>query len=372
MPKDEALTEARRIMRICNACRYCEGFCAVYPAMELQQNFADQDLTYLANLCHNCRGCYYACQYAPPHEFAVNVPQTFAKLRIESYARFAWPRFLAGLFDRNGWAVTLISAVCVVVVLLLTILLQEPAVLLSSHHGEGSFYAVVPYLTMVVPAALVSVYVVVALSISSVRFWHAINVHVSQPLGERNRVGLRSLAVATWDSLSLTYLGGGGYGCYYPQDSVSHARRWFHHLVFYGFICCFIATTIAAIYAHLLQRSAPYPFLSWPVLLGTGGGVALLVGTGGLLGLKWRSDRAPDHAGARGMDVGFLVLLFLTSLTGLLLLVLRETAAMGMLLAVHLGVVLALFTTLPHGKFVHGIYRYAALIRYSVEQSRDP
>jgi citrate/tricarballylate utilization protein len=72
------------------------------------------------------------------------------------------------------------------------------------------------------------------------------------------------------------------------------------------------------------------------------------------------------------MDVGFLVLLFLTSLTGLLLLVLRETAAMGMLLAVHLGVVLALFTTLPHGKFVHGIYRYAALIRYSVEQSRDP
>ena len=48
MPKDEALTEARRIMRICNACRYCEGFCAVYPAMELQQNFADQDLTYLA------------------------------------------------------------------------------------------------------------------------------------------------------------------------------------------------------------------------------------------------------------------------------------------------------------------------------------
>ena len=23
-----------RVMQICNACRYCEGFCAVFPAME--------------------------------------------------------------------------------------------------------------------------------------------------------------------------------------------------------------------------------------------------------------------------------------------------------------------------------------------------
>ena len=63
-------------MTICNACRYCEGFCAVFPAMELRRTFTDQDLKYLANLCHNCRGCYYACQYAPPHEFNLNVPSS--------------------------------------------------------------------------------------------------------------------------------------------------------------------------------------------------------------------------------------------------------------------------------------------------------
>lgn len=350
-------------MVICNACRYCEGFCAVYPAMELQEKFTERNLIYLANLCHSCRGCYYACQYAPPHEFAVNVPKTFTKLRLESYRRYTWPAFLAGLFDRNGLAVTLISAVCVVVVLLLTVVLQEPEVVLTSHHGEGAFYTVIPYLIMVVAAVLVSLYVVVALSISSVRFWRAMNLD--------GTYGPRALASATWDSLKLTYLGGGGYGCYYPQDSVSYARRRFHHLVFYGFVCCFIATTMAAFYAHLLQRTAPYPFWSWPVLLGTGGGLALLVGTGGLLGLKWFSDRAPDHAPTRGMDVGFLVLLFLTSLTGLLLLVLRETPAMGTLLAVHLGLVLALFVTLPYGKFVHGIYRYAGLVRYAIEQSQE-
>ena len=85
MPETKLLNEAERIMVICNACRYCEGFCAVFPAMEMRRTFDDKDLVYLANLCHNCRGCYYACQYAPPHEFDVNVPQTFSDLRAETY-----------------------------------------------------------------------------------------------------------------------------------------------------------------------------------------------------------------------------------------------------------------------------------------------
>ena len=40
---------------------------------------------------------------------------------------------------------------------------------------------------------------------------------------------------------------------------------------------------------------------------------------------------------------------------------------MGVLLVIHLGAVLALFLTLPYGKFVHGIYRTAALLKYAVE-----
>ena len=70
------------------------------------------------------------------------------------------------------------------------------------------------------------------------------------------------------------------------------------------------------------------------------------------------------------MDVGFLALLFITSATGLALLFLRETRAMGVLLAIHLGVVLALFLTLPYGKFVHGLYRFAALVRFHIERKR--
>ncbi len=74
MHETDAVAEARRDIEICNACRYCEGFCAVFPAMELRREFSAGDLSYLANLCHNCRGCYYACQYAPPHEWGINVP----------------------------------------------------------------------------------------------------------------------------------------------------------------------------------------------------------------------------------------------------------------------------------------------------------
>ena len=96
-----------------------------------------------------------------------------------------------------------------------------------------------------------------------------------------------------------------------------------------------------------------------------------MAGTGGLLDLKRRMDRKPAVPEAFGMDVAFTALLFLTSLTGLLLLALRSTSLMGMLLVVHLGLVLALFITMPYGKFLHGVYRYGALVRNAIEIARD-
>ena len=47
---DEAIEEARRQAQICNSCRYCEGYCAVFPAMHINRAFSDGDLTQLANL----------------------------------------------------------------------------------------------------------------------------------------------------------------------------------------------------------------------------------------------------------------------------------------------------------------------------------
>jgi citrate/tricarballylate utilization protein len=365
VPSADLITEAGRMMVICNACRYCEGFCAVFPAMELRRTFSDQDLKYLANLCHNCRDCYYACQYAPPHEFALNIPKTFAELRLDTYREFTKPGCFAALFRRNGLSVALITALVLAVVVLLSLAYQDLSVVFGIHIGEGAFYEVIPYNIMVVSISAIALCVAAILLIALSRFWR----ETGGKLGEI--IDWRANKRAIWDVLILKYLDGGGCGCNYPADRFSMARRWFHHMVFYGFMLCFVSTSVAMIYDHFLHRSAPYPFLSWPVMLGTVGGVAMLIGTGGLLYLKTKMDPAPAASQAYGMDAGFLVLLFLTSLTGLLLMIFRETSAMGILLLIHLGVVAGLFITMPYGKFLHAVYRYAALIRNAAEQARE-
>jgi citrate/tricarballylate utilization protein len=349
-------------MVICNACRYCEGFCAVFPAMERRRTFQDGDLTYLANLCFDCRACFYACQYAPPHEFAVNVPKLFSELRAETYRDYTWPGVLALLSRRGGAAGLTTGLACVAAVLILVLLLQGPKALLSAQHGEGTFYRVVPYLAMVLPALGITLYGLAVLLIGAVRFWRDTRGSLAEMLDRS------AFWRAAEDALSLRYLRGGGDGCNYPDAAFSHARRRLHHLVFYGFLLDFAATTVAAIYDHLLGWVAPYPLVSLPVVLGTVGGVVLLVGAGGLLWLKWSSDREPADRPMAAMDVAFLMALLLTSLSGLLLLGLRDTPAMGILLAIHLGLVAALFITMPYGKFAHLFYRYAALIRNAVEE----
>ena len=72
-------------------------------------------------------------------------------------------------------------------------------------------------------------------------------------------------------------------------------------------------------------------------MLGTVGGVGLLIGPAGLFALRRRRDPALGDPASGGLDESFLALLFLTSLTGLLLLVLREQRGDGLLLVVHLG-----------------------------------
>src|SRR5262249_49497800 len=131
------------------------------------------------------------------------------------------------------------------------------------------------------------------------------------------------------------------------------ARRTFHHLTFYGFLLCFAATVLGTIYHYGLGLRAPYPFWSLPVILGTLGGIGIIVGPLGLIRLGMRLDPDLMDRTQTGMAAGFLVLLLLLGVTGLALLAFRETPAMGMLLALHLGVVLAFFVTMPYGKFVH-------------------
>ena len=365
LPLDELVEEAQRVLSICNACRYCEGYCAVFPALERRLEFNENDVHYLANLCHNCGACLYACQYAPPHEFQLNFPRILAQVRKETYKKYAWPGFLANAFERNGIVVSLATALSLAAVFLFTAWYARPDRFFSAwSDAQGSFYAVLPHGVMAGVFGAVFLFVIVAFLMGFSRFW--------PDMGEETREFLRapSFSNAASDALGLTYLDGGGDGCTYPDERPSFARRNFHHLTFYGFLLCFAATTVATIYHYVFGWKAPYPFYSLPVILGTLGGIGLLVGPVGLLWLKFQRDPELGDRSQRGMDDGFLVLLFLTSLTGLLLLGLRETRAMGTMLAIHLGAVLALFLTLPYGKFVHALYRFAALVRFHIERRR--
>ena len=357
-------SEVQRQMTVCNACRYSEGFCAVFPAMTRRLEFSQADIHYLANLCHNCGACLHACQYAAPHEFEINVPKAMAKVRLDTYAEYAWPQVMGTLYRRNGLTLALSAGTGLALFLCLTLMVMGN--LFTAMPG-GNFYGIFPHNTLAVMFGAVFGFAVLALTLGVRRFWRNVS-----PADAPAQVKTAAALEATANVARLKFLDGGhGEGCNNADDRFTLWRRRFHHFTFYGFMLCFAATGVATLYHFLLDWSAPYPVLSLPVMLGISGGLGLLVGPAGLLWLNLR--RNPEHGdeNQKPMDRGFIALLLLVSASGLALLAFRETAALGLLLAIHLGLVMAFFLTMPYSKFAHGIFRSAALLKYSIEK-RQP
>ncbi|HEX5109526.1 MAG TPA: tricarballylate utilization 4Fe-4S protein TcuB [Vicinamibacterales bacterium] len=361
--QDELTLHGAQVMSVCNACRYCERFCPVFPAIERRVTFARADLAYLANLCHNCGECLYACQYAPPHEFGINVPQTLAALRYRSFEEYTWPAWMSSAFRHQGTVTALIAAGGLTLALFAAVQAANPQALWDPDL-RAQFYQVVPHWAMVTLFGTVGLTVAAALTIGVVRFRRDMAAlaprrpDAAVPGAGRGALG---------DVLTLRHLDTDGVDCASAEEQRTPWRRWSHHATFYGFMLCFASTTVAAVY-HAAGFTAPYAYASLPVFLGTVGGLGLLAGTGVQWLLRRRRDPALADVAHAGLDDSLIVLLFLTSLTGLLLLALRSQAVMGLLLIVHLGTVLGLFLSLPYGKFVHGLYRTVALLRSRQEQ----
>jgi citrate/tricarballylate utilization protein len=268
------------------------------------------------------------------------------------------------LYDRNALAVALITAAALSAFIFGLFAMVSPDKIWAVHSQSGSFYAIMGHGSMVALFGSVGLFVVLAWVMGFMRFW--------RDTGEslKDFVAPRTFGQAVWDVLTLKYLDGGGDGCTYPDEKPSFTRRTFHHFTFYGFLLCFAATSTGTIFHYGFGWVAPYTALSLVKIFGTLGGIGLIIGPIGLIALKHRADKAVSAQAQRGMDMGFLVLLILTSITGFALWFLRDTPAMALVLAIHLGVVLGFFLTLPYGKFVHAIYRFAALVRYALERSR--
>ena len=357
MLSDDLVRRGQHVLTVCNACRYCEQYCPVFPALEKRRTFASGDLTYLANLCHNCGECLYACQFAPPHEFGINVPSLLAEVRARSYEAHAWPPALGRAFRRSAFRTGLCALTLVLAVLVLGSTVNRDEV--WSSDGTANFYGVMSHAAMVTTFGAVSLFVLFAMGMSALQF--------SRHSGAKPTSLRHGVTSALRDACTLRHLQGSGLDCASNLEVRLPWRRWFHHCTFYGFALCLASTSVAAIYHSVLGWEAPHSYSSLPVLLGTAGGFGLLVGPMGLAALGQTRDPELGVDESRRLDAVFLALLFLTSLTGLALLVLRHSAMMGILLVLHLAVVMVLLLTLPYGKFVHALYRVLALIRYHGE-----
>ena len=344
----DLLNEARRQAEICNACRYCEGYCSVFPALHRERAFSDGNLTQLANLCHNCRGCYYACQYTAPHEFELNLPKALAEVRRASWEDYAWPAPAGRAFQRSGVA---LAGATVIGFALLFFAIR----VFGSAEGEG-FYAALSHGAMVAIFLPAFLFPVVSLGVSLRRYWQA--------TGE-GAFGLSHMLGAFGSAAKMKNLAGGhGDGCNFEdEDRFSHARRLAHQAVMYGFLLCFLSTASGTVLHYLFGAPAPYGFWSWPKLFGVPGGLLMVVGTLWLAALKLRADRDLGDPSAWGGEMAFVLLLFLVAASGLALYWLGGTALMPLLLAVHLGAVLSFFLLSPFTKMAHGFYRLAALLR---------
>ena len=289
------------------------------------------------------------------------MPRTLAEIRLQSYQEYAWPRALGAAFTRHN----LLTGLGLAAVLSAIMAVAAPGGL-SQADGSADFYAVVPH------GVMVSLFGIVfrlrgdgdggrrhALRARRSRRLQSGRVQSRRPRTWRGRLQpahhRRADASPSARQRRRLRLG--------AKNSARPWRRWLHHCTFYGFLLCFASTTVAALYHNVFGWRAPYAYTSLPVVLGTVGGVGLLVGLArpvdpAVAGATRRSAtrRSADWTSRSSRCCSS------PRLTGLALLVLRHEPAMPWLLIVHLGTVLALFVTLPYGKFVHGLYRGGGLL----------
>ena len=358
----ETVDEVQRVMSICNACRYCEGHCSVFKAMESRLEFNLTDANYLSNLCHNCSACYHHCQYAAPHEFDLHVPRTMSQMRQHSYINHAWPNFVGQLFAHNAWLSSIILLLCLVLFLFGLIQWQVPH---DQIITELNFYNYMPHNVMAGLFGVAGLFALLGIFMSCYKYWCAVG------LPGMTQISLQNWREALAYALTLKNLdGGNGQGCTYPTEAPSLLRRWFHHFTMYGFLACFAATSLGTIYHYGLSLPAPYDYFSLPKFFGIIGGIGLIVGCTGLLWLKLRADQQASEGVNKNMDVSFILYLWIISVTGFALMLTSGTRWLGLSLAVHLATVLALFVTMPYGKFIHGFFRIIALLAFVRENGQ--
>ncbi|MEM3676208.1 MAG: hypothetical protein QXV22_04035 [Thermoplasmataceae archaeon] len=336
--------EAQRQLTICNACRYCEGFCAVWDAIEYRSALDLKDMPYLANLCHDCRDCYYVCPFnEPDHEYALNIPKILSKARIKSYKDAVWPAFMSVMLDRPA-----IFALSVTLIALIGSIGYPIFILHAYPLGAVSLISLIPEATFRYITLGVYLYTAILWTVSGLKF--AANSRsevISGWLGALNGAAA---------AFSQRFFFGGGVGCKYPSENSRFSRAIFHASVLYGFITALISI---AFYPNITGLSLT--IYATASLLMTFGSLGLLL---------WDitdsgTQRSPEM---RRLDVPFTVLIFLSGLTGVAFILLSGSYFYGLLFLIHDALILAVFAIAPYSKFLHPLYRVISLAKFYAER----
>lgn len=339
--------EAVRQLTVCNSCRYCEGYCSAFQALTRHRSFDKPTVSHLANLCHNCRGCFYACQYTEPHEFALNIPAVLANVRARNWEQHIKPSSVSRIMQASLWPYVLLTLVFTVIF---------SALFDISFTTSEPFYSSIRHTALV--AIFLPLFVIpwIAL-IAGVRdYWRSVG---GQKI-VKNDIVQAFRSAATMKQLS----GGQGQGCNYEAgERYSSTRRWAHQATMYGFLLCFASTSVATLYHYLFGWTAPYSLFSLPKLFGISGGILLSSGTAILFLLKRRAESQLGSVDRQAGEYAFISLLFLVSTSGLVLYWSSGTAMAGASLIVHLALIATFFVSIPYSKMVHGLFRLAALAR---------
>ncbi|MCH4816179.1 MAG: hypothetical protein QXY87_11185 [Saccharolobus sp.] len=351
---DDILKEAERQLMICNACRYCEGYCDLWDAIERKRSFPPNDVFHLSNLCHDCRDCYYACQYTPPHPFSIDIPGILSKVRELSYRRFVYPKFMQRYVSSIYRFINYIYVILTIIIFAISISLT------LFLHGFSLFRTYIPYQSLLPPYIFLAVeyllyiYVVFMWYMEARSYWKSISNGIRFSLGEALK-GVK-------DALIHKDFTGGGAGCSYPLEyfpdqgknpKPSRFRLHAHATVLIGFII----DLISILFYPFKGTVTPAIFLI--------GSIMIAVGALSLL-YKRKYDRLVHEDGG----LAFTLMLSIAGVSGIIAIVLSlyHQPLYAVFFLLRASIIASLFIMAPYSKFVHLVFRLVSLMRDRFEE----
>jgi len=297
-------------------------------------------------LCHQCNDCSEHCpRGARPGD-------VLAAARTAIYREFAFPAFMGRALASPKALPWLILVPALV---LLGIIFSNDALGFNVPPPEtgtkgGFFKFFLPHgiLEILFISGNMLIFAFAAVGLN--RFWKGLK---SDCAGD----GPRFIP-----SLIQTVIEIAGHGKF-RKCTVNATRSWAHLLVIFGFFAAMATAGLALLDMTLLGHAPPIPFFHPIKILGNLSAVTLLIGGGTLIVRRLTNS---DKVGANGYaDWLFLIVLFVVSVTGTLLQILRQVGPFELAYANYFIHILSVFFLLwyaPYSKFAHMFYRTLALV----------